>query len=426
MKPIKIALIGAGNRGITYTNLGKGYFDVVAVCDPDEKVRNFIKNTHSIKDEMCFESYDDFFKLGKVADAVIIATMDDLHLDPALKAIDLEYDMLLEKPVCPNVEDCVKIANAAKNKNVKILVCHVLRYTQFFSTIKNMINEGKVGDVQAIHHIECVGNIHQAHSFVRGNWHNENTSSCMILQKCCHDLDIIQYLTNKKCTKVSSFGSLAYFNEENAPEGAPLRCTDGCPYIEDCIYNAIDIYVKNIYNMSLKTLATKGIKYSDEEMLEFLKTSDYGRCVYHCDNNVVDRQVVNLEFEGGAVATLSMNAFNHTGRHIRVMGTMGEINGNMHTNTIEYFDFKTRKTTTYDLKSDEFTSTYDKTAGHGGGDLGIVKSFYDYLNDRADVDDLSEIGVSVENHLLAFAAEKSRTEGKIIDMKEYKEELGLL
>ncbi len=429
MKQIKIALIGAGNRGIAYTNnmaeLGKEYFDVIAVCDPDEKVRNIIKEKHGISDDMCFESYDEFFSKGKIADAVIVATMDDLHLDPTLKAIDLGYDILMEKPVCPNAEDCVKIANAAKEKKVKILVCHVLRYTPFFSMLKNMIDEDKLGEVQAIHHIECVGNLHQAHSFVRGNWHNSKESSCMILQKCCHDLDIIQYLIGDKCKKISSFGSLSYFKKENAPEGAPLRCTDGCPHADTCMYNAIEIYVRNPLNLWYKGAATKSIEYSDEEMMEFLKTSDYGKCVYHSDNDVVDRQVVNLEFEKGAVATLSMNAFNHAGRFIRIMGTKGEIYGDMNANTIEYFDFNTRKTNTIDLKSEEFVSFYDKLAGHGGGDMGIVKSLYKYLTGEIDKKNLSEIGVSVENHLLSFAAEKARVEERIIKMDEYKKELGL-
>ena len=429
MKQIKVAVIGGGNRGRTYTDrmkeLGKDYYDVIAICDPDINMINQFKDKHDIKDEMCFTDYNDFFKKGKIADCVLVATMDDLHIDPALKAIELGYDILLEKPVCPNAEDCVKIANAAKEKGVKILVCHVLRYTPFFSMIKNLIDEGKVGEVQAIHHIECVGNLHQAHSFVRGNWHNSKKSSCMILQKCCHDLDIIQYLIGDKCKKISSFGSLSYFKEENAPEGAPLRCADGCPHADTCIYNAVDIYVKNPHNLWYKGAAIRNMDLSDEEMMEFLRTSDYGKCVFRSDNDVVDRQVVNLEFEKGAVATLSMNAFNHAGRFIRVMGTKGEIYGDMNANTVQYFEFQTRETIKYDLKSDEFSSFYDKFSGHGGGDMGIVKALYKYLTGEIGAEGLSEIGVSVENHLLSFAAEKARVEERIIKMDEYKKELGL-
>ena len=429
MKQIKVAVIGGGNRGRTYSDhmkdLGKDYYDVVAICDPDVAILKKFQKTHDLSDDMCFTDYNDFFKKGKIVDCVMVSTMDDLHLDPALKAIELGYDLLLEKPVCPNAEDCVKIANAAKEKGVKVLVCHVLRYTPFFSTIKNMIEEGKLGDIQAVHHIECVGNLHQAHSFVRGNWHNSKESSCMILQKCCHDLDIIQYLIGDKCSKISSFGSLSYFKEENAPEGAPLRCADGCPHADTCTYNAVEIYVKNSLNLWYKGAAIRDLDLSEEEMYEFLKTSNYGKCVFRCDNDVVDRQVVNMEFENGAVATLSMNAFNHAGRFIRVMGTQGEIYGDMNANTIEYFDFNTRKTVTLDLKSEEFSSFYDKLVGHGGGDMGLVKALHKYLTGEIDKTNLSEIGISVENHLMSFAAEKARVEEKIVRMADYKKELGL-
>ena len=257
MKRLKVILIGAGNRGRLYTDLMEPEkFEVVAVAEPSKSLRDYIKNKHNIPEELCFESWDPIFEMDKFADVAVIATMDKLHYEPTMKAIAKGYDLLLEKPIAPTYEECVDIANLAKEKGVKILVCHVLRYAPLFRAIKDMINEGKIGKVISIHHCECVGNEHQSHSFVRGNWGNSDKSSCMILQKCCHDMDIMQWLIGEKCTRVQSFGNLTYFKEENAPEGAPDYCIDGCPHADTCYYNAVKLYVEG-NNLGFREVATQ-------------------------------------------------------------------------------------------------------------------------------------------------------------------------
>ena len=216
-KKLTAILIGAGNRGIAYTDIMSQMadkYEIVAVAEPVDSRRNYIKNKHSLSDEMCFTDYQDLLALGKIADMAIIATMDQLHFDPAMKAIALKYDLLLEKPVCPQPEECLKIALFAEEMGVKALVCHVLRYSDMFLELKHMIHEGLIGDIVSINHEECVGNVHQSHSFVRGNWGNSTRSSCMLLQKSCHDLDILQWLIGKKCKKIQSFGSLTYFKQK--------------------------------------------------------------------------------------------------------------------------------------------------------------------------------------------------------------------
>lgn len=421
MKIINVILIGAGVRGQNYTNYMKDNgFKVVAVAEPLEVRREYIKKTHNIPDEMCFKSWEEILAKPKMADVAIISTQDQLHYAPAMKAIELGYDLLLEKPVAPTPEECADIANFAKEKGVKILVCHVLRYTPFFSKIKEMILDDKIGKVLSVHHSECVGNRHQSHSYVRGNWHNTAKSSNMLLAKSCHDIDIIQWLIDSKCTDAHSFGSLSYFTKDNMPEGAPDYCIDGCPHGEECYYNAVKLYLEGKGLGWFRNAATEKINPTDEEVEYTLRNTQYGKCVFKCDNDVVDHQVVNLQFENGAVASFNMSAFNKGGRTIRVMGTKGEIFGDIEEDVINYYDFETLETSVIHPANNTVDSSID--GGHGGGDEGIVDTLYKYLTEGYDGAWLSEIAISVENHMTTFAAEKSRLEGKVINVTEYKKE----
>ncbi|MBQ7950642.1 MAG: Gfo/Idh/MocA family oxidoreductase [Clostridia bacterium] len=421
---LKVILIGAGDRGRIYVSrMPKDKFKVVGVAEPVAKLREFIKEEYQLSDDMCFESWEDILAKPKFADVAIISTMDRMHYAPTMKAIELGYDILLEKPVSPDYNECVAMANAAKEKGTKVLVCHVLRYAPFFMKIKEMIEEGKVGKVLSVHHTECVGHVHQSHSFVRGNWGNAEESSCMILQKCCHDMDIMQWLVGSPCKRVHSFGSLGHFTKENAPEGSPERCDKTCPVYDTCYYNAVKLYLEDEKNTWFRMAATKKESPTNEDVKEALKTTQYGKCVYKCNNNVVDHQVVNLEFENGAVASFNMSAFNEGGRYIRVMGTDGELSGSIGDMQLDFFDFRTRQKTSIDLEN--ATASNSIVGGHGGGDQGLMNALYDYIAGECDGEQLSNIAISVENHLISFAAEKSRLENRIIDLKEFAEELGL-
>lgn len=419
---LKVILIGAGNRGQTYTQFMQDErFRVVAVAEPVKERREFIRQRHHIPQDMCFESWEDLLALPKCADLAIIATMDRDHFGPAMAAIEKQYDLLLEKPVCPTAQECVKLRKAARERNVKILVCHVLRYTPFFRKLKELIDHDYVGKIINIEHNECVWNIHQSHSFVRGNWGNSMRSSNMLLQKCCHDMDILQWLVGDTCSRVQSFGSLSYFRPENAPQDAPDYCIDGCPHGEECCYNAVKLYLDDEKNLWFREAATRKKEPTNEQVAQALRTTQYGKCVFKCDNDVVDHQVVNLEFAGGATVSFNMCAFNAGGRHIRIMGTKGELVGSMSKDTIDYFCFRTQKHTDIPVHADLLGNTV--VEGHGGGDKGIVEVLYQYLTEGYDGDLLSEIGISVDNHLIAFGAEKSRLEGTVVDLQSYTREL---
>ena len=243
MKKISVIVIGAGNRGDRYAEQMHQLpdkYDIVGMADPQEARRVHFQKAYNVPAENCYAGWEEILSQPKMADVALISTVDNMHYYPALKAIELGYDLLLEKPVAPTAQECADIYNAARNKGVRVLVCHVLRYTPFFGRIKELLMEGAIGEVLSIDQVEGIGNVHFSHSYVRGNWHTTKTSAPMLLAKSCHDLDIIQWLLGKPCKQVSSFGSLTYFTPANAPEGAPVRCSDGtCPAYDTCPYNCI-------------------------------------------------------------------------------------------------------------------------------------------------------------------------------------------
>ncbi len=424
MKQLTAVVIGYGGRGHTYAAFSVNFPDmvkIVAVAEPVLSKREHAKKRFALSEDMCFTDWREVAEpeVPRLADFAIIATQDEMHYEPALALIEKGYNLLLEKPMAPNARECKLIYEAAAKKGVKVIVCHVLRFTKFYKKLKEIITSDEIGDVVSIVHMENVGNVHQSHSFVRGNWRKKSESAPMILAKSCHDADLLQWLLDKKCKKVQSFGSLVHFTKENKPEGAPARCIDGCPHAESCYYNAVKLYYDDKNNNWFRSIAADKPDPTDEDVLEAIKTGPYGRCVYECDNDVVDHQVVNMEFEGGVTVSFSMNAFNEGGRFMRIFGTKGEAYANMKNNTITVYSFATRKTTIYEL--DKIGD--DITAGHGGGDTGIMIELSKYFNDEPVSNSICTLETSYLNHLICFAAEDARLSGTVIDMDEYEENI---
>lgn len=411
-------LIGAGGRGKTYTSIMgqmKDKYQVIAVAEPIESRRKDIQKEHNLPDDMCFSDWKPLLSLGKIADIVLICTMDRQHFEPTMEAISLKYDILLEKPVSPDPIECLKISQYAKKQGVKIVVCHVLRYTQIFINIKDLIDRGVLGNVLSINHEECVGNVHQSHSFVRGNWGNSKRASAMLLQKSCHDMDILQWLIGKKCKKVQSFGTLSHFKRENAPQNVPEYCIEGCPAGDTCPYNAVKLYLDDKENDWFRTAATREANPTDEMVENAIRTTQYGKCVYKCDNDVVDHQIVNLLFEDDVTVTFTMNAFNKGGRFIHIMGTKGELHAAMEDDApITIYDFETKRTQEIPMRAKDGI-----IGGHGGGDTGIIQSLYSYLQGTYEGCSISDIETSVYNHLIVFAAEESRMTNTVVDLEAY-------
>lgn len=423
MRKYSVIIIGAGSRGVRYAQHMNQYpekFQVVAVAEPVKHRRDYLTKMCNIDEENSCADWEELLNRPKFADVVVIATMDNLHYEPAMKAIQMGYDLLLEKPAAQTARQCIDIAKAAKENGNKILVCHVLRYSPFFKRVKELVMEGAVGDIMSVIQVEAVGHIHQSHSYVRGDWHREEETTPMLMAKCCHDIDMIQWLIDKPWKKVSSFGELTYFKPEHAPEGAPERCAgQTCPAADTCPYKSEKIYLGEKKKTGMRGALGRGFAAefmpTDEEAKEALQHTNFGACVYHAGNNVVDHQVVNLEFEGGATASLIMNAFNEGGRYIRIFGTKGELYAHASDTEITLYTFadgkKHKITVTKTLESIE--------GGHGGGDHGIVVELYDYLNDSYEGYCAADIETSVKNHLIGFAAEEARRNDCVVHAVDF-------
>lgn len=413
MKKITAALLGAGSRGAgAYGTYGLSHpheIQFVAIAEPNAERRENFKKLHNISDENCFETMDELLDKPRIADVMLICTQDKMHFEPASKAMEKGYHILLEKPMSPDPRECILLGEYAKKHNVILSICHVLRYTPFFGTIKRLLTEERIGKLISVQHNENVGYYHQAHSYVRGNWRNLKESSPMLLAKSCHDMDILLWLVDSKCKWISSFGSLTHFKEKNAPAGAPKRCLDGCPAENTCPFYAPRQYLTA--NTGWPTSVISEDK-SFEARTKALKEGPYGRCVYHCDNDVVDHQVVNMEFENEVTASFTMCAFtNEISRTLKLMGTKGEIRANHEKNEIMVVDFSTG--------SREIISLKKPTSGHGGGDAGIMQSFIKLIQNQGNDESLTSADVSIQSHIMVFAAEESRLNKKVIELDEY-------
>lgn len=413
---IKIIVVGCGDRATVYCH--EGYdnlkrIEIVACVDPDSERLKYMRENFGVPGNMCFTDIDGVLKLGKIADAVINGTMDNLHLETALPFLRQGYHMLLEKPLVNNKEDLLLLKKTADENGVKLMTCHVLRYAPFYKKVKELIAEGKIGKIQSIATSERVGAYHSSVSYIRGKWNSEKKcGSSLLLAKCCHDMDLICWLNNSTApAEVYSNGARTYFNIENAPEGCGERCLVDCPkeIREKCVYEAEAMYIKNTVLPWYPWQCT-GKNYEDvttEEKYESLKTyNPHGRCVFKCDGDLLDHQNVAVKFSNGSTANhlLVLGAMKPT-RTIFVTGTEGEIEGDPSGELIlRKFD----KTT--DFFTEEKVSFEDKfgeTGGHYGGDRGLVADFINYIEGKKPSISCTDISDSINGHLTVFAADES-------------------
>jgi len=407
-----IAIAGLGSRGReVYARFAHDQnIPITAVADTDPARVAEAAETFGIARDHCFVSADELLKQGKLADALVVCTQDENHFDTSVRALKKGYHLLLEKPIATKEEHCAEIARVAAEENRNVVVCHVLRYSPLYRRIKEIIDSGGIGEIVTVSAFEGVGFFHQAHSFVRGAWGNTKESSPMILAKCCHDADILVWLIGRRIKSVSSFGGLYYFKAEKAPRGAALRCLGDCKAKDGCPYDAEKIYFTNEStgirkgnigwpaNVLTRDVTENGIR-------EALISGPYGRCVFHCDNDAVDHQVVNMEFEGGITAQLTMTAFSPVvKRTMRVMGTLGQIEADTQTNIIMTSVFGKEETA-------EKISIERENENHGGGDIRLFNAFTALMTKGESDTSLTSVERSVESHLICFAAERSRLNG---------------
>ena len=411
---VDVVVLGAGGRGYyAYGEWIRKHSDVirvVAVAEPDRARRERFAKAHELPSDRVFVDHHELFAQGRLARGLINTTMDRQHVETTLGALAQGYDVLLEKPMATTPHECVRLVRAADSRGRMLHICHVMRYSPFYATLCETLHSGAVGEIMTVDHRENVAFWHQAHSFVRGNWGNSQRSAPMILSKSCHDMDILFWLLGRRVKTLSAFGALTHFRPDQAPTGAPERCMDGCPHWEACPYYAPRLYLKDHQGWPVSAIT---LDTSYEGRMDALRTGPYGRCVYRCDNDVVDHMTINMLFEGDLTVTFTMHAFSHENcRTMRFDGTKASLRGHGGKQELVLHAFRTG--------SEQIVPIAVGGGGHGGGDDGLMGAFVKALNgDREAL--LTSARDSLESHLMAFAAEESRVQGGVlIDMEAYR------
>ncbi len=420
-RPLRAVLIGAGNRGAdVYGGFALSHpwlFRFVGVADPNDGRRARFARDHAIPEGRCHADWERLLDSSDPDDLVFVCTPDRAHFEQAMALMERGRSIVLEKPVAVSAEECLALDRAAVAGVSRVVVCHVLRHTLFFSTLKRLLDEGRVGTLVSVSLQENVGYYHFAHSYVRGNWRSARGSSPVIVAKSCHDLDILYWLAGAGAESVWSSGGLRWFKAENAPSGAPGRCLDGCPARRECPWYAPDLYLTDDAGWPASVIADDP---SMASRLRALEAGPYGRCVYRCDNDVADHQQVAIRFRNGVSASFELTAFSaEIDRVVRAAGTAGEIVGDMRAGWLELRDFKSgsRSMVTLDVP----------VSGHSGGDdalmYDIAASFSAPVGGADGWDSRSRLEDSLEGHWMAFAAEASRIGGRSVRLDEYRSEV---
>lgn len=406
-RPVQLLIVGAGNRGRRYAEWVAGHPEraqVVAVADPNGPRRERLADVHRVPPERRFADWRTVAEEPRLADAVVIATPDAEHVEPAVAFSRKGYHTLLEKPMAPTLPECRRIVEEVQRAGVLFAVAHVLRYTPYTHAIRKALADGRLGDVVSVQHLEPVGFWHYAHSYVRGNWRRSDQSAPMLLAKSCHDLDWLEYVVGRPIRRVSSFGRLSHFTKANRPDGAADRCVE-CPVEETCAYSAQRIYL-GLYRQGRRGWPLDVVAHdvTEQALTTALREGPYGRCVYGCDNNVVDHQVVAMEFDQGMTGVFTMTGLNSGGpRRTRIFGTKGELSCDGRELVVE--DFLTGARETIPLIAAE--------GGHQGGDEGLMNAFVHAIatGDRTAI--RSGPLESLRSHQAVFAAEQARLSGTV-------------
>lgn len=411
---LKVLLVSYGFRCQLYSGFAAETdgVEISAVVEPNDFRRNLAKERFNIKEEMCFKSVDEAMAAGKIADCAINGTMDQFHYQTTMPLLEHGYHVLLEKPVTSDKTELLKLKETAEKNHVVLMICHLLRYTPFYSKIKKLIDDGEVGEIMTIEASENVGVIHASSAFIRGKWRNSKTDgSTLLMAKCCHDLDYLCWLNNAtKPAYVSSFGSRNFLAPEKAPQDAPLRCMDGCPHQETCQWSAYRDYIKSTLfsYYAFETIDKPYDEITIEERIKSLKTDNvHGVCAYKTDKDMVDNQMLIIQFANGSTASLAlMLGAMKPKRDIHIVGTAGEIEGTFEDSRIVLRKFEETNYCTeqvFDLSGEDGVNF-----GHMGGDGRLVDDFLKMVQGKKPSPAYTSIADSVNGHLCVYAADEAR------------------
>jgi len=419
-EPLRAVIIGAGHRSVLYASYSKTHpeeLQVVGVADPDPVRRERTAQEYALPAERVFLTAEELAARPRFAEVAINGTMDRDHVPTTLPLLEAGYHVLLEKPICPTREELPALLAASRRTGTKVMICHVLRFAPFYAAIRERVAAGEIGDLLSVQTVENVSYHHMAVGFVRGKWNRRATSNPMLMAKCCHDLDLICWMKSGVTpTRVASFGGLSYFRPERAPEGSGERCLVDCAIERDCDYSAHKHYIEqglwSYYAWEcLEHLGTPTV----EQKLESLKTDNpYGRCVWRCDNDVVDHQAVAVDFADGSVATHNMTGgVARPCRSMHLIGTHGEIQGTMEEGRFAIRHNDARPGHEYAEEIVDLTVSRDM---HGGGDLRLVADFLRVVRGEPASLSTTDLMDSANGHLIAFAADEAMAEGKVVEL----------
>jgi len=418
-----VVIVGAGNRGLIYgrfSTIDTSAMMVSAIVDPDPARLAAASAEFDIPATQCFTDVGDLPRAGKIADAAICATMDAEHARVTQALMRQGYPVLLEKPAAQSATELMELQRSAASADRILMICHVLRYAPFYSQIAEHVRSGSIGELVSVEMAEHVRFEHMVTAFVRGPWGSaERSGSGILLAKCCHDLDLMTWLAApQRPVRVTSTGGLHYFHPSHAPTGAGTRCTVDCPIEPTCAYSAKRLYLDEDRwpHRSWETMPAS-LQGSQEARAASLDDANpYGRCVWHSDNTVVDRQTVTVEFDQGAVGSFTL-AGTGSGptRRISLVGTDGTIEGELNSGVfrlhrIDKDDPSLLTTTAFD------TGVVDQV--HGGGDMPLIADFIAAVRGEPVSPRRTELEDSINGHLMVFAAEKARDEGCWVSLDE--------
>lgn len=428
MDKVSAVIVGAGHRAFTYASYAEEHpdkFEIVGVADPSPFRRRQAAERFGFGPENCFETAKELAKRGKIADAVINGTMDAYHVTTSIPLLEAGYDILLEKPFATSEKEMWELVDKVNNTGRKVMICHVLRYAPFYSGIKKRISGGEIGEIMNVQTNAHVSYHHMAVGYVRGKWNRDKTcGSSMLMAKCCHDLDIIIWLkSGVNPARVSSFGCNMFFNAEHAPTGSGTRCLADCRIEQDCLYSCKKHYIDHPERWAayvwqeLEEIEGLGV----ETQISSLKTDNpHGRCVWRCDNNVVDHQSVMIDFGDGCTATHNMvGGTARPMRSIHILGTDGEMQGVFENGKYVIRHINPRRGKEYSEERVDLKSTGDmqgERGGHGGGDLRLVADFVRMVRGENTSVSCTSIEDSINGHMVGFAADRAMAGKCVVEL----------
>ncbi|MFL7810340.1 MAG: Gfo/Idh/MocA family protein [Anaerolineae bacterium] len=427
-KPVRAVIVGAGHRAMVYASYARSHPDeleIVGVADPRELRRRHVAEMFGLSPEQCFESAEELASRPQFADAAINGTMDHQHVPTSLPLLAAGYDLLLEKPFATDEAEMWRLVHAARRHDRKVVICHVLRFTPFYSAIRRQVLEGTIGEIINVQTIEHVSYHHMAVGFIRGKWNKKSYShSSMLMAKCCHDLDLISWMKSGITPRsVASFGSNYQFQPDKAPPGAGTRCLVDCPIEAECLYSARKHHIDHPHRWSfyvwesLEHVAEPTI----EDKIRSLETDNpYGRCVWKCDMDVVDHQSVVVEFADGSTATHNMvGGSSRPSRAIHLLGTDGEIQGVFEDQRYVIRHIDTRPGHEYSEEMVDLTvggDMHGAFGGHGGGDMRLVADWLQVMRGQAPSISTTDLEDSIAGHLIGFCADRAMDEHRVVDV----------